>query len=61
MEGLAEIHSMGILHGDIRLANIVVDSSGDPYIIDFAMSKEESDPKLFKEEFAAFQKLISAL
>ncbi|KAI3655399.1 hypothetical protein MP638_005306, partial [Amoeboaphelidium occidentale] len=61
LDGLAEIHSIGILHGDIKPENIVVDSEGNPFIIDFAFSKIESDPELFEEEFAMFQRLISAL
>lgn len=60
-KGLAEIHSMGILHGDIRLGNIVVDSMGNPFIIDFTFSKIESDPELFEEEFSRMQNLLSAL
>ena len=47
---LNEIHSYGILHGDIRLENIVVDSAGHPFIVDFALSSLESNPEKLNEE-----------
>ena len=50
VEGLSEIHSYGILHGDIRLENIVVDSAGHPFIVDFALSSLESNPEKLNEE-----------
>ena len=50
VEGLSEIHSYGILHGDIRLENIVVDSAGHPFIVDFAFSSLESNPEKLNEE-----------
>jgi serine/threonine protein kinase len=36
------VHQEGILHNDIRKENIVVDESGNPYLIDFGdISSEE--------------------
>jgi predicted Ser/Thr protein kinase len=61
VEGLSEIHSYGILHGDIRLENIVVDSAGHPFIIDFALSSLESNPEKLNEELGRFRALVSSL
>lgn len=61
VQGLSEIHSYGILHGDIRLENIVVDSEGNPFIIDFALSTYESDPEKLSEELDSLRTLVSSL
>lgn len=42
-DSLKEIHSLGILHGDLKPNNIVVDPKGNPYFIDFGFSKLETD------------------
>jgi hypothetical protein len=61
VHGLSEIHSYGILHGDIRLENIVVDSDGHPFIIDFALSSFESNPEKLNEELDQLRTLLSSL
>jgi tRNA A-37 threonylcarbamoyl transferase component Bud32 len=38
-----QITSLGILHGDVRLANIILNTSGRIYIIDFALSRFRGD------------------
>lgn len=40
-EGVAYLHSMSIIHRDIKPVNIMVDGEGTPKLIDFGMSKEE--------------------
>jgi hypothetical protein len=38
-EGLEELHRKGLVHGDLRGANILVDSNGDARLIDFDWSE----------------------
>ena len=46
LKGLAYIHSCGIIHGDIKLANLAIDSSNGEdvvKIIDFGLSLLRND------------------
>lgn len=45
LEGLENIHARGVIHGDIKSDNIVVDEKGHIYIIDFGLAHkvERSD------------------
>jgi predicted Ser/Thr protein kinase len=61
LTGLSDIHSLGILHGDIRLENIVVDLLGNPFIIDFSLASLETNSQKFKEEFELMHSLLSSL
>ena len=36
--GLAHLHNHGIIHGDVKPANVLVDESGHPKVADFGMS-----------------------
>jgi hypothetical protein len=38
-EGLQDLHRKGLVHGDVRGANILVDSNGDARLIDFDWSE----------------------
>uniref|UniRef100_A0A0C3TFI3 Protein kinase domain-containing protein n=1 Tax=Guillardia theta (strain CCMP2712) TaxID=905079 RepID=A0A0C3TFI3_GUITC len=40
-EGLAYLHSAGIIHKDIKSQNVMVDTSGSPKYIDFGLCKQE--------------------
>ena len=40
-EALAEIHREGILHRDIKPSNIMVDTEGNPKLMDFGISKNQ--------------------
>lgn len=42
-EALAYIHAKGIVHGDIKPSNILLDRSAHPYLIDFNMAQREDD------------------
>lgn len=39
------LHSHGIVHGDLTTSNIVVTSSGEPFLVDFGMARRSSDPE----------------
>jgi len=47
-EGLAEAHSHGVVHRDIKADNIVVDKKGRPRILDFGLATVAGDAKLTK-------------
>jgi len=47
-EGLAEAHSHGVVHRDIKAANIVVDRKGRTRILDFGLATIKGDVKLTK-------------
>ncbi len=38
-EGLAEAHSLGVIHRDLKPQNIMVDKSGNPKIMDFGIAR----------------------
>jgi eukaryotic-like serine/threonine-protein kinase len=39
-EGLSEAHTQGVLHRDLKAANVIVASSGRAKILDFGLAKE---------------------
>ncbi|KIM40416.1 hypothetical protein M413DRAFT_28883 [Hebeloma cylindrosporum] len=45
-----KLHARGILHGDIRLNNLLMDSSGAVYIIDFDRAEVDPEEKQLQEE-----------
>ena len=50
LETLKSIHEAGILHNDIKKENILIDKSGNPYIIDFGFSTRNCSPVAQMEE-----------
>ena len=53
-----ELHGQGTLHGDIRLNNLLLDSSGAVYIIDFDRADVDVGEKQFKEEMDELADLL---
>jgi hypothetical protein len=39
LQALRMVHELGVLHGDIKRANILRNTAGDPMLVDFAMAK----------------------
>ncbi|CAG89961.2 DEHA2F27368p [Debaryomyces hansenii CBS767] len=57
-ERLAEIHSLGISHNDIRLDNMHVSISGKVTLIDFGLSSYPSSEEQKKRDFEALDELV---
>jgi len=47
-QGLAHLHSMGIVHRDMKPQNIMLDDNGVAKIIDFGLSKQREDIQMTK-------------
>ena len=50
---LAHAHAQGIIHRDVKPANIIVDAAGEPHVVDFGLSRAATDPALTAEGLAA--------
>ena len=55
---MKSIHGAGILHGDIRLENILVDDLGGVTIIDFGHSRQCDDQEAKDEEYARLRHFL---
>ncbi len=44
LETVALLHRLGVVHGDLKPANIIVDTQGAPHLIDFGLASRVSDP-----------------
>ncbi|KAJ7224774.1 kinase-like domain-containing protein [Mycena rebaudengoi] len=56
--GLEYLHRNGIVHGDLKVHNVVVDTSGTPCICDFGISKivdAQTVPYMAPELFCVFE------
>jgi serine/threonine protein kinase len=58
LTALQSIHQAGILHGDIRPANILVSDCGGITIIDFGHSSRSNNKMAKMEEFKQLQYLL---
>ena len=43
VEAVGSAHDAGIIHGDLKPSNILVDRSGEPIIVDFGLARSRSD------------------
>lgn len=43
--GVQAIHSAGIVHCDLKPANIIVDAAGEPKIVDFGLAQSQASPE----------------
>ena len=44
LDAAAAIHAEGLVHGDLKPANVLIKRNGDPVIVDFGLARAESDP-----------------
>ncbi|KAI9339085.1 hypothetical protein BDR26DRAFT_862600 [Obelidium mucronatum] len=58
---LEKIHQAGILHNDIKMENILVDESGNPFIIDFGFASRNVSADARAEERNLLLTLIEAI
>jgi serine/threonine protein kinase len=66
LDGLEEVHAIGFLHRDIKPANIIIDSRGNPTLIDFGASRAAMAGRttamtaIFTPGYAAAEQFTSA-
>jgi len=61
---LRQIHDLGVIHGDIKPSNVILDTFGTPCFIDFGSARFLSDTPMDDVEFTrkyASQRLLGAL
>jgi len=54
------LHSAGIVHGDLTTSNVIVTPSGDPFIVDFGMSRRSTEPEDRGIDLHLLQRSINA-
>ena len=64
LEGLEVVHTAGLLHHDIRPANIIVDAGGNPTLVDFSaarasMAERTAMVPAFSQNYAAAEQFTS--
>ena len=52
-EGLGYLHSQGIVHGDLRGANVLISEDGVPTLSDFGLAKFLEDVSRYLEPLLA--------
>lgn len=45
LEGLAHAHAQGVIHLDVKPANVMIDNNGLPMLMDFGVANDSSDTK----------------
>ena len=61
MDILNSIHKAGIIHGNLRLDNMLVNDTGEVAIVDFDQAQRSSDPRRFHKEVQALEGLLEDL
>lgn len=51
--GLSHAHDQGVVHGDLRPENVLLDGSGNAYLFDFDITSRLLDPELIRSVSAA--------
>lgn len=60
MASLEAVHSYGVVHGDIRLQNFILQAkSTKVFLIDFGFSFESEDKRVFLNELEEMRLLLS--
>jgi TP53 regulating kinase and related kinases len=57
---IGSLHSAGIVHGDLTTSNILLTPSGDPFIVDFGMSRRSIEPEDRGVDLHLLQRSITA-
>jgi TP53 regulating kinase and related kinases len=57
---IGSLHSAGIVHGDLTTSNVLVTPSGDPFIVDFGMSRRSTEPEDRGVDLHLLQRSITA-
>ena len=57
---VGKLHAAGIVHGDLTTSNIIVTSSGEPFIVDFGMSRRSIEPEDRGVDLHLLQRSITA-
>ena len=58
---LEDIHRAGVLHGDLRPQNLLVDGHGKATIIDFDQSEREASKRDMEREIADLVHILDTL
>lgn len=61
LNSLDQIHEKGVLHGDLKKENILVNEEGATFIIDFGFSTLSSDKRAHRKERSLFVKQLEYL
>jgi len=55
---LKNIHAAGVIHGDIRSPNLLIDKFGEVAIIDFDRAEKNESKTARKAEFKALTRIL---
>lgn len=61
MDALQSMHDLGVCHGDLRLENLLLNSSGEVCIIDFDLAIMNSEKRYLRKERRRFIRLLDAI
>jgi RIO-like serine/threonine protein kinase len=64
LKAFDELHKLGVMHGDIRAANILVETNGCVWIVDFELAKivpDSGKTEMLKSEKAEVKRLLDGI